>query len=124
MIAQKWFNEVERAFAEGRAPKWIIEDAAARADIHNEDESVREDEGDEYEDMTLAEAFFDRLNVFESKAAYCDDTKKGLREMRKFLIEVGYYRPLTKEDRDSIISTGSLIEFRLNGVPYWSGFDD
>lgn len=117
----RWHAALEKAFAEGKAPG-LKEEAEARADIYNEDSTTRDDveDGEEWEPMSLGEAFFSRFNVCESNASSGDpDAKKALKDYRRLLIEVGFYTEFTPSIAATVVSTGRAWAFQMGGKKWW-----
>lgn len=55
----------------------------------------------------------------EDRNGLKEGDKRLLREARKLLIAIGYYRPMTDEDiRNTWVSSGTKWAFKMGGVPY------
>jgi hypothetical protein len=95
-------------------------------ELDREDDSYHED-GRPYDEL---DAIFDYQRVLEDyisdnpEPKFKRDYQNQLKFVRTVLIDLGFYRPIYKEEMDSIISTGPKYNFKMNGVHYTSDYTE
>jgi hypothetical protein len=76
---------------------------------------------DREDDLEPDEKAYDIVDAFEDAMRFAEDNRdhKLLLICRYILIQAGYYRPMTQKEIDNtVVSRGSVWDFKLKGIPY------
>jgi hypothetical protein len=102
-------------------PTELVEEMAYYMDIDHSDWAV--EEGQPYD---LADAFSDVMDIAESNM-----DRRMTNIIRRILIDVGYYIPMTEEEVAGTATMGGTQkwDFKMGGIPYmgisdWQGWLD